>query len=138
MTECVNLRSEYGCVYQIFFDRAYDTKGVHSRNLDPWMMTLRGAGKGVELYPNGGTSLRVDIDHRTPTANKLLKIDGVELVCDADDGKTLEFDVEQFEAVDEILKFRRRPNLSPEVRTAKADLARSLRSNRGESNQGRA
>jgi hypothetical protein len=70
MTDCVNLKTEYGGVYQIFFDQAYDPKGVHWRNRDPWLMTLRGAGKGVELYPNGGTSLRIDIDHRAPTVAK--------------------------------------------------------------------
>jgi hypothetical protein len=126
MKDCINLMDRFGETFRIFFDEAYDPKHRPRATLDRWMITLRGAGKGVELYPTGGDLLRVDLDRRWFMAAELASHDGVELICDGDHEKTIEFSVELFNAVDEILRFRRRPVFSPEQRERMAEVGRQL------------
>jgi hypothetical protein len=120
---CVNLLERFGEDYQITFDPAYDSRGVPRRCLGPWMMQLPCRGKGVTIYPHGGSWLAVEVDRRPGLVKKLVAIPGVELRQDGDGEKTFLFPVGRFSEVAAVVQPHRRRRLSPERR---AELARRL------------
>jgi hypothetical protein len=113
---CINLLEVFGADFQITFDPAYNTRGVPSRCLDPWMMQLRGKGRRVTVFPFGGSRLGVEADGRPGLVKKLLAIPGVELWQDGDREKTLVFDVSLFGLVAAVVRPRKKRRLSEEQR----------------------
>lgn len=110
MTECINLREEFGDRFRISFDPVYDPKGRPRDKLDPWMMQIP-CRRGV-IYPYGGNLLAVEIDGHSVTRKRLRRLDGIAVHQDGDDGTTFLFDVEQFEQVAELVLPKRRRQLT--------------------------
>jgi hypothetical protein len=113
---CVNLREMFGECFKITYDESFDPRGKHKHNLDPWAMQLPCEGKGVTIYPHGGTRLAVEINYRLPLARKVAALEGVELYQDGDWEKTFLFDIALFEQVAALVKPRRRKHLTEEQR----------------------
>src|SRR5262249_15207695 len=115
--ECVNLLERFGDRYRVTWDPAYDPKGVHVK--DPWMMQLPCAGRGVTVYPHGGTTLAVEVNHRRGICEKLAAL-GLTLHQDDDHEKTFLFDVARFDEVAAVIKprVRHRCHRTPEQRAA--------------------
>lgn len=125
---CVNLMERYGDEYKITWDPAYDAKGKHRRNRDPWYMQIPCKGR-VTLYPHGRTLLAAEVNHHPSVVKKLLAIPGVVLSRDGDGEQTLLFDVNLFPQVATVVRPRRRKRLPPEQRQACAErLARGRQS----------
>ncbi len=121
---CVNVRDCFGSRYRIGFDPAYDARGKHRANLDPWMMTVPCRG-GVVIYPHGGSTLAAEVDRHPGVARRLGAIPSVTLHQDGDREKTFVFDVTLFDRVAEVVRPRKRRRLSEGQRRAAAErLAR--------------
>jgi hypothetical protein len=124
---CVNLLERHGADYRVTFDPAYDSRKVPKRCLDPWLMQLRGAGRGVTIYPHGGTRLAVEVDNRWKVAQQLAGLSGVELWQDGDGEKIFLFDVALFDRVAAIVKPRKRRRLTDEQKARLAAGGRQFK-----------
>ena len=118
----INLRDRFGNKYKITFDTCYDPKGRSRDKLDPFMMQI--PCQYGTIYPDGKHHLRIDIDHHIPTANRVARLPGCELVMDGDFEKTIRFHIERFDAVAAIVKPKRKRVLSE---TQRDECARRLR-----------
>jgi hypothetical protein len=117
---CINLRERFGTDYRVSFEPAYDARGKHRRNLDPYMMTLS-CRFGV-IYPHGGDTPAVEVDYHPKVAKLLAALPGVALHQDGDGEKTFLFPVSLFEAVAAIVRPRRRRRPVPLTEEHKAKL----------------
>jgi len=113
---CINLLDLLGDNYRITFDSAYSARGVPRNKLDPWMMQIPGQGRGVTIYPYGADMLAVEVDRRPSIVAKLKAIEGLKLHQDGDIEKTFLFDVALFEQVAEVVKPRRKRQVSDQRR----------------------
>lgn len=110
---CINLEEIFGDRYRITWDPAYDPSHVPHDKRDPWMMQIPCEGKGVTIYPYGGTTLAVEVNRRPSIANKLTRMEGVKLHQDGSTETTFLFDVTLFEAVAAIVNPKRRRRVTP-------------------------
>jgi hypothetical protein len=69
---CINLLERF----RITWDPAYDAKGRHRHNLDPWMMQIPCRG-GITIYPHGGSDLAVEVDYHRPPTRALAALPGL-------------------------------------------------------------
>jgi hypothetical protein len=117
-TDCINLLETYGAVFRIAWDEAYDARGVRRSNRDPWAMQIPCAGRGLVIYPHGGTILALGCDYRPGIARQVAAIPGVRIHQDGGmrGEMTFVFDVSLFDAIAAIVKPRRRRRLSEEHR----------------------
>jgi hypothetical protein len=77
VNDCVNLLERYGSVYKVSYDPAYDAYHVPREKRDPWMMCLKGGRPGrVTIYPHGGTTLAVEVNHRQVVARAVMALPG--------------------------------------------------------------
>jgi hypothetical protein len=113
---CLNLMNMVGDKYPITFDPAYSARNVPRAKLDAGMMELVCRGRGVTIYPYGGDILAVEVDRRPSIAAKLKTIEGLKLHQDGDVEKTFLFNVALFEQVAEVVKPRRKRQVSDERR----------------------
>lgn len=125
MTEPINLKERFGKRYRIAFDGAYDPRNRPKDKLDPWAMEIP-CERGT-IYPHGGNDLAVMVDYRPVTARKLATIPGVALVQDGNHEKTFVFDVGLFAAVAEIVKPRRKRQITEDQRQASIDRLKAYR-----------
>ncbi len=112
--ECINLRQRFGKVYRITYDPAYDHKGIHRKNLDPWYMQIP-CRKGV-IYPQGSDRLAVEIDYHGPTAKLVSKIPGITRTQRGDNEQTFTFHVDLFDQIAELVQPKKRRVLTEEQR----------------------
>ena len=118
---CINLRDHFGDRYRIGWDPAYDPKHRPKDKLDPWMMLV--LCKRGEILPWGGELLGVTVDHRPVTAKRLLNL-GLRLVQDGDHEKTFVFHVDRFDEVADLVKPRRRRQVSDTEKRRLAEMGR--------------
>lgn len=116
MPQCINLRDRFGHCYRITYDPAYDPKHRPRDKLDPWMMQIL-CQRGT-IYPFDSTRLAIDIDGSNVTANKLQRLDGVEIYRDGEYERTFLFDSEIFDQVAKLVQPRRRRVMSEEWKAA--------------------
>src|SRR5262245_62607542 len=109
---CITLLQTFGARFRITYDEAYDPAHVPIAKRDPWMMQIPCAGRGVTIYPQGGSTLAVEVDRRPSIAAKLTAL-GLRLHQDGDTERTFHFDVSQFEEVAQIVKPKTRRVLTP-------------------------
>ena len=118
---CINLLSSFGDRFKIGWDPAYDPKHRPKDKLDPWMMLVL-CERG-EIFPWGDDLLAVTVDHRPVTAKRLLDL-GVHLVQDGDREKTFVFHVDRFDTVADLVKPRRRRQVSDTEKRRLAEMGR--------------
>src|SRR5262245_65154194 len=107
MCPCVNLRERFGKHYRITFDEAAEGRD------DPWMMQIPCTGRGITLYPHGGTLLAVEVDGRWHLARRLREM-GLTVHQDGDREQTFLFDVADFDRVAEVVQPRKSRRLTEE------------------------
>jgi hypothetical protein len=107
MEPCINLLETLGDRYRITFDEAYEPRNVPREKLDPWMMQILCAGRGITIYPHGRDVLAVEVDQRPSVVAKLVALPGLRLWQDAEREKTFLFDVSLFDQVAQIVEPRR-------------------------------
>jgi transcriptional regulator with XRE-family HTH domain len=66
----------FGEDYKVTFDPAYHSRRVPRRCLGPWMLRLACRGRGVTIYPFGGSRLAVEVDGRPGLAKQLAALPG--------------------------------------------------------------
>jgi hypothetical protein len=120
---CLNLRNLFGEEYRITFDPAYNSAQVPREKLDPWYMQIRGKGKGVTIYPFGGSKLCVECDNRPGIVKQLVAL-GLLVWQDGSTDKTFQFDLAEFEQVAAIVQPRKRRQMTPEQRAKLAERGR--------------
>jgi hypothetical protein len=123
---CINLLERFGDRFRVTWDPAYDPKRVGGE--DAWMMQLPCAGRGITVYPHGGDTLAVEVNHRPGVCRKLEAL-GLALHQDGDDEKTYLFDVTRFDEVAAVVKPRRRRrcHLTPEQLSDASDRLAAFR-----------
>lgn len=132
--ECINLRDRFGDVYRVEYEPSYYVEhGAHGRAHDPWLMIIR--CQYGEVLPWGGTTLAASSDSRGRVANRLKALPFAAVAQDGDDGATVLFDIEHFDAVAEILKPRRRRRLTDAQRQRAAEHLRQYQPVKGQSVQ---
>lgn len=120
--ECVNLQSRFGDRHRITFDEAYNAKGKHRDNFDPWYMQI--SCRYGCIYPEGGDWLRLDLDHHNQIVGRVAELPGCEVAQDGDFEKTIRFPTSQFDAVARIVRpHRRRRYSEPEQSAMRERLA---------------
>jgi hypothetical protein len=118
----------FGDRFRIAHDEAAATWGERR---DPWMMTLPCAGRGVTIYPHGGSVLAVECDGHPILARRIAAIPGVRIHQrggnrdpDSFDGDTtFLFDVALFEEVAEVVKPRKKYKGRPMTEDEKVRMA---------------
>jgi hypothetical protein len=125
---CINLAQMFSDRYRIGHDEAAITWGERR---DPWMMTIPCAGRGLTIYPQGGTTLALECNCRPGIARQVAATPGVRIHQDGGmaGGMTFLFDVSLFEQVAEIVKPRRRRRLSEEERARRIERFGAARRN---------
>jgi len=107
---CVNLMQWYSKRFKIGWDPAYDPKHRPADKLDPWYMVVL-CERG-EIYPYGGNLLAAEVDGRPITAKRLRNLECTTVVQDGDDFVAVTFDAVDFDTIAELLKPRRRRQVS--------------------------
>jgi hypothetical protein len=126
MTTCIDLRQRFGDRYRITWDPAYDSKGIHRDNLDPWYAQIPCRG-GITIYPVGGNDLAVECDYHRYLARRLAAIPGVVCTQDGDEEKTFRFPVDLFDQVAAIVEPKRRRVLTEDQKTRLAEASHATR-----------
>jgi hypothetical protein len=121
MFDCVNLMSRFGTQYKIDWDECYDPANRPKENLDPWHMTIP-CERGT-ITPYGDSKLSVMVDYRPITAKRLSELGVCKLYQDGDHEKTFLFDVADFDTVAEIVKPRRKRQVSEQERQRLATMS---------------
>lgn len=119
---CINLTDRYGATYRVSWDPTYDPGHVPYDKRDPWYMQLS-CERGT-IYPHDGTMLAVEIDYRPRITAQVAALPGVVLYQDGDREKTFLFDVTLFDQVAEIVRPRRRRQVSEAERQRLAEMSR--------------
>jgi hypothetical protein len=109
MRTCINLIEVFGDKYRVSIDRE---SAEGPRDKDPWLQEIRCQGRGVTIYPHGGSVLAIEVDRRPSIAAKLTALEDIRLHQDGDTEKTFLFDVSLFERVARIVKPKRRRMLT--------------------------
>lgn len=128
MTEpCLNLKELFGDRYRIAFDPAYNPR--HKHVLDPWMMVI--PCRYGEIFPYGGELLVVEVEGHPGLARQLDAIPETCVFQQGDGFVAFRFPLPVFEQVAEIVKPRRRRQVTPALREHLAAIARPFSSTRG-------
>lgn len=110
---CVNLRDRFGQRYRIAHEESF--RAERSRGTDPWSLVLR--CRFGHIFPWGGNTLAASVDGHPKVAGRMRELDCVQVVQDGDLGElTVTFDAKDFAKVAEILRPRRRRQVTEEQR----------------------
>jgi len=121
--ECINLREQFGSQCRVVYEESYHAdRGDRARTEDPQLMVL--LCRYGHLYPWQGTRLAASVDGHPNVANQLRRLRCCRIHQDGDFGElTVIFDVADFAQAAQIMRPRRRRQISPEQR---AELIRRL------------
>jgi len=121
--ECVNLKRRFGRQYRVTYEESYVAQyGEGGRTEDPWLMILRCLHG--HIFPHGGETLAASTNRHGKIAKQLLSLSSTTIHQHGDDGVTVLFHVDDFDAVAEHLKPRRRRQVSEQERVRLAELGR--------------
>ena len=113
----VNIRERYSDRYKIQHEESFHA--LHPKPTgDEELALLILPCKHGHIFPWGGERLAASTDHSGKIANELRALAKVSIEQDGSDGVTVSFDVNDFEAVAEIMKPKRQRRLSEESRAA--------------------
>ena len=117
--DCIDLKKRFGKLYRVVYEESYQAEHEPGAWVnEPWLKVIL-CQAGGHIYPWGGERLAA-YRPRGPVAQRLKSLPGVQVWTDGDDGVTVLFDVEQFDAVAALMQPRRRRQVSPEQREAAA------------------
>ncbi len=105
--ECVNLKRLFGKRFRVRYEESYYAQyGPNARTDDPWLQIIP-CDMG-HIYPHGGNMLAASTNKPGPTVRKLKALPGVIVHQDGNDGANILFHIDQFDAVAEIMRPKRR------------------------------
>jgi hypothetical protein len=113
--ECIDLQDLFGEKHRIRNEQG----GKQYQYSDPWEAII--PGLHGDIYPHGGNLLGVATKKRGGIATRLADLPFTTVTQDGDDGMNLTFELEDFDTVAEIVRLRRRRQLSDEQRAAAAE-----------------
>ena len=113
--DCVNLKERFGRKYRVTYEEShYAQYGPRAQTDDPWLQII--PCRRGHIFPHGDNILAASTNNRGPTAHKLAALDFTTVHQDGDDGITIVFPVERFPEVAELMKPRRRRQVSDQER----------------------
>jgi hypothetical protein len=113
MTTCIDLRKQFGSKYRISCEESCE-QGKHGKKCDPWNAQI--LCQSGHIYPHSSELLGVSTNSRGPIAKRLAALTGIRVLQDGDDGINAVFSMSEFDQIAEIVKPRRKRQLSPEHR----------------------
>lgn len=118
-TTCPDLRALAGTKFRLGHDHGRPARLID----DPWLLTIR--CRTGHVYPHSADRLAFASDSRGGVARAVAALPGAVVEQDASDGFNVSFPVALWPQVAELVKPRRRRQMTPEQRQASADrLAR--------------
>jgi len=116
MPTCLNLKKLFGRRFKVEYEESYYAQyGANARIEDPWLMIIR--CRFGHIFPHGGETLAATVDGHPNVAGVLRRLPCCRVHQDGDFGElTALFDVADFPKVAQIMRPRRRRQVSPEQR----------------------
>lgn len=109
--ECVNLQQEFGDRYRVGHDPASTPRGATE---NPWCQRI--PTRSGEIYPFGNETLIVEVEGHNYLKARLSRLDCCEIHQDGDDFGSFKFHVSDFDRIAEVVKPRRKRQISEEER----------------------
>lgn len=118
MTDCIDLRHEYGDEYRVSHEESYDHERTEFRSAEePWLQVIR-CHRG-HICPWGVDHLAYCGDRRgRAILRRVRELPYVSVVQDGSDGANVLFPADRFSEVALIVRAKRRYYMTPEQRTA--------------------
>jgi hypothetical protein len=124
LTKCLNLKKLYGERFRVEYEESYYTQyGANGRVDDPWLQTI--PCRHGHFYPFGGNFLVASTSKHGAVARALAGLPCVTVQRDGDDGLDSVFHKDDFEIVANLMKPRRKRQVSDQERTRLATLGRT-------------
>jgi hypothetical protein len=116
MPTCINLKERFGRRYRVTYEESYRAdRGAGARAADPWLMIV--PCRYGHIFPHGGNLLAASVDGHPNVAGVLRRLACCRVHQDGDFGElTALFDVADFPKMAQIMRPRRRRQVSPEQR----------------------
>jgi hypothetical protein len=116
--KCIDLKREFGDHYRVECEPSYYAQSGSQRasNRNAWLYVI--PCRHGEIFPWEGRLLAISTKRRGAIATRLKRLSCTEMKQDGDDGMTLTFHEDDFPTIADIVKPRRRPQLSDERRQA--------------------
>jgi hypothetical protein len=124
--ECVNLKDRFGSRYRAWHENTIwgGPKAVFPS--DPWLQVI--PCQFGHIAPWGGELLAASVDGHRGVAGRLRRLACVSVVQDGDFGElTATFHVDDFDAVAEVMRPRRRRVMNPDAAAANIERLRAFR-----------
>lgn len=120
---CLNLRELFGDKFRITHDESYAGERSEFRSAEePWLQII--PGQLGHVFPWSETRLAAATHRRGPVARRLMAIPGVRVEQDAADGVNVSFLPDLFGQVADLLRLKRRRQVSEAERARLAELSR--------------
>jgi hypothetical protein len=120
----IDLKQQFGARYRVTYEESYFADRTRQTVADPWLMVIPCAAGHIFPWDH---RLAYSANRRGPVASRVAALPGAEIVQDGDDGQNIAFPVEQFDAVAEIVRPRRRRRLSAEHREKLREAGKQFR-----------
>jgi len=121
--KCIDLKQRFGDRFKVAYEESYYAEyGPDARTVDPWLMII--LCQHGEICPWGDDNLAACTNHAGPIANRLKALPYTQVAQDGDDGANVVFDVKHFDKVAQIMKPRRRRQVTEAERQRLAEMSR--------------
>ena len=123
--ECIHLRDRFGDRYKVACEASYYAQyGANARGEDPWLQII--PCRYGHIFPHGGATLAVSVDGHPQIASRIALLRCCHVAQDGDRGElTANFHVDDFDAVAEIVRPRRKRQISVQERIRLAEMGRA-------------
>jgi hypothetical protein len=121
--DCINLKQRFGRRFKVTHEESREAEfGDGARTVDPWLLLI--PCQYGHIFPWGDSLLAASVDGHPRVARKIAALDCCTVVQDGDDGElTATFDEDDFRQVADLMKPRRRRQVSEAERKRLADLS---------------
>ena len=127
--QCIDLEATFK-KYRLVMDPAYETLSRSEKKRERAWLTIVECRYG-QVYPDGGTGLRVETNGSHIIANKIERLPFVEYVVVCDEGIQAWFDFEHWTEVMKIMKPRNRRRLTEAQKQQVTDRLSAWRGKKG-------
>ena len=119
----INLQDDFGDRYRVTYEESYFVERSRQTVVDPWLMII--PCRFGHIFPHGDDILAASVDGFPKIAGRLRRLAGVHIHQDGDFGElTVLFPVGTFDTVAEIMRPRRRRQLTDQQRAELAERGR--------------
>ena len=126
MTTCINLQQQFGNRFRVTYEESYYAeRGDRARAEEPWLMII--PCKHGEIYPFGDDDLVASTKIAGGIARVLKALPFATTHQDGTDGVDVRFPVGRFDEIAEIMKPKRRRQVSDAERRRLAEMGSKFR-----------